>query len=112
MSVTETDKTTITKQHLAAAVAGATGLTQSEANIAINELLEAVCEELERKRTIELRGFGTFAVRERAARVARNPQTGEPIQLKRRFVPVVKFSKEIKSLVNSAKTDGAKKEKS
>jgi len=85
-----------TKHHLIAEVARATGLTQAEVKIAVEELLESIAEELERGRTIEMRGFGTFYVKERKARPARNPKTGEIIPLARRMVPLFKFSGELK----------------
>ena len=49
---------------------------------------------------IDLRGFGTFSVRESAARTGRNPQTGEPIQIPARRVPTFKPGKELKEKVN------------
>jgi len=88
--------TSTTRQHLIAEVARATGLTQAEVKIAVEELLESIAEELERGRTIEMRGFGTFSVKERKPRPARNPITGEVVQLGRRFVPLFKFSGELR----------------
>ncbi|MDR3013232.1 MAG: HU family DNA-binding protein [Chitinispirillales bacterium] len=89
-----------TKHGLVSAVAQTTGLTQVEAKIAIEELLEAFAEELERGRTIELRGFGTFYVRERKPRPARNPRTGDVVPLDRRMAPLFKFSGELRKQVN------------
>ena len=90
-----------TKYDLVAVIARVTGLTHAEIKIAVDELLEAFTEELERGRSIELRGFGTFYVRERAPRPARNPRTGEPVHLERRVVPLFKYSNELKKRVSS-----------
>jgi DNA-binding protein HU-beta/integration host factor subunit beta len=83
---------TTTKHDIIAKVARNTGLTQSEIKIAVGEFLELFAEELERGRVIEMRGFGTFYTKERKARPARNPKTGEAVQLSRRVVPLFKFS--------------------
>ena len=93
-----------TKHDLVAAVARATGLTQADIKIAVEEFLEALAEELERGRSIEVRGFGTFLVRERKARPARNPRTGEVVPLEKRMVPLFKYSSEFKKRIN----DGAR----
>jgi len=77
---------------LIAGTARATGLTQSEARVVIDEFLELFAEELERGRVIEMRGFGTFYTRERKARPARNLQTGEVVPLAKRVVPLFKFA--------------------
>ncbi|MDR2579234.1 MAG: integration host factor subunit beta [Chitinispirillales bacterium] len=90
---------TTTKQDLIAVVSRATGLTQTEIKIAIEEFLAVFVEELERGRGVELRGFGTFYVRERQPRPARNPRTGEVVSLDRRMVPVFKYSGEFKKRI-------------
>jgi len=100
---------TTTKHDLIAAVARATGLTQSEVKIAVGEILSAVVEELERGRVVELRGFGTFSVRERAARPARNPKTGEVVPLERRMAPVFKFAGEFRRRLTAATQAGAER---
>jgi len=96
-----------TKHGLVAAVARSTGLTQAEIRIAVEELLEVFAEELSKGRTIELRGFGTFYVRERKARPARNPKTGEVVPLDRRFVPLFKYSAELRKRVDRRKRSGS-----
>jgi DNA-binding protein HU-beta/integration host factor subunit beta len=88
-----------TKHDLVAAVSRETGLTQPEIKIVVEEFLEALAEELERGRSIEFRGFGTFSVRERKARPARNPRTGEVVPLGRRAVAAFKYSGELKKRV-------------
>jgi len=95
-----------TKQDLVASTARATGLTQSEAGVVIDEFLELFAEELERGRVIEMRGFGTFYTKERKPRPARNPKTGEIVPLARRFVPLFKYSGELKKRI----ADGLRKD--
>jgi integration host factor subunit beta len=51
---------------------------------------------------IEIRGFGTFKVKDRRSRVARNPRTGDPVNVPARKVPVFKVSKELKEMVSQA----------
>jgi nucleoid DNA-binding protein len=89
-----------TKHDLVAAVARATGLTHYEIKVVIEEFLEALVEELERWRTIELRGFGTFYVKERQPRPARNPRTGEVVLLERRMVSLFKYSNELRKRIS------------
>jgi len=82
------------------------------------ELVEDVAEaaELTKKdaeRLIELRGFGSFRVRERGARRGRNPKTGDPVSIPAKRVPYFKPGKELKELINepnsqlAVTTDGA-----
>jgi len=95
-----------TKQDLIASTARATGLTQPEARVVIDEILELFAEELERGRVIETRGFGTFYTKERKPRPARNPKTGEVVPLARRIVPLFKFSGELRKKVETGAWDG------
>ena len=66
----------------------------------VEEVFELVAEGLAKGEKIDLRGFGTFSVRESAARSGRNPQTGEPIKIPARRVPAFKPGKELKDKVN------------
>lgn len=65
----------------------------------VDTLLEAVKIALRDKQNIEIRGFGTFKIRERKPRLARNPRTGSPVEVAARPVPVFKPSKELRELV-------------
>lgn len=65
----------------------------------VDTLLEAVKMALRDKQNIEIRGFGTFKIRERKPRLARNPRTGSPVEVAARPVPVFKPSKELRELV-------------
>jgi integration host factor subunit beta len=65
----------------------------------VDAFLEAVKESLQHQENIEVRGFGTFKIRRRKTRMARNPRTGSPVEVSARPVPVFKPSKELRALV-------------
>ena len=65
----------------------------------VDAFLEAVKEALKQQHNIEVRGFGTFKIRQRKTRMARNPRTGAPVEVSARPVPVFKPSKELRAMV-------------
>ena len=65
----------------------------------VDAFLDAIKEALRDGKNIEVRGFGTFKIRKRKTRMARNPRTGEPVEVAARPVPVFKPSKELRALV-------------
>ena len=73
--------------------------TKKDVADTVDEFIEAVCRSLVHGKHIEIRGFGTFKVKDRKARMARNPRTGEPVPVPDRKVPVFKVSRELKELV-------------
>ncbi len=75
------------------------GVTKKDCASVVDAFLNAVKQALADERRIELRGFGTFEVRYRKARTARNPRTGEPVDVPPRAVPVFRPSKLWKELV-------------
>ena len=93
-----------TKADLVEQVADAIGPrgTKRACALVVDALLEAVKDALARGDRIELRGFGTFAVRHRKAHPGRNPRTGEPVVVPPRRVPVFKPSKILRSRVDRA----------
>jgi integration host factor subunit beta len=91
-----------TKHDLIVDVSKATGLTQADTKIVVEELLETVARNLEGGKNIEIRGFGTFYTRIRKPRPARNPKTGEVVPLHKRVVPLFKYSNEFKSAISEA----------
>ena len=72
----------------------------------VDAFLEAIKESLSAQHNIEIRGFGTFKIRQRKTRMARNPRTGDPVEVAARPVPVFKPSKELRSLVAGADEEG------
>jgi len=87
------------KMELVSAVATKAELTQKDAEKAVNALLETIYNTLAKKEKIQLIGFGTFEVRDRAARTGRNPQTGEEMTIPASKVPAFKPGKELKQAV-------------
>ncbi len=92
---------TINKTELARAVAEDTGLTNGQAKEAIEATLEQIANELGSGNEVTLPGFGKFAVSERSARQGRNPQTGEPMEIKASRVPRFSAASGLKSAVKS-----------
>ena len=91
------------KADLVGKVAEKAGLTKKDAEKAINAFVASVQEALVKKDKVQLIGFGTFEVKERAARTGRNPQTGEAIKIAASKAPVFKFGKALKDAVNKNK---------
>ena len=90
----------MTKQNIVDAVSDATGLTKVETEAVMNGVMTTIIEALATNNRVELRGFGTFGVKHRMPKKARNPGTGEPIYLPERFVPTFKPSKMMRLSVN------------
>ncbi len=82
------------------------GITKKDCALVVDGFLNAVKHSLARGEGIEIRGFGTFKVKKRKARMARNPRTGEPVEVPARLVPVFKPSKILRSRVEEQ--DGKK----
>lgn len=91
----------MTKADLVEQVAQAIGpgITKKDCAAVVDGFLNAVRQALASGEHIEIRGFGTFKVRHRRARTARNPRTGEPVHVEARAVPVFKPSKNFRSKV-------------
>ena len=87
------------KAQLIDAVAVKADLPKKVTSRAVDALLEVITESLVQDDPVSIVGFGTFAVKERAARVGRNPKTGEEIQIKAARVPGFKAGKLLKEAV-------------
>ena len=90
----------MTKADIVDKVALGTGLTKLETEAIIEGFFKTVIEALKEGRGIEIRGFGSYKVKKKNARQARNPKTGEQVFVPDHFVPTFKFSKDFKELVN------------
>jgi DNA-binding protein HU-beta len=88
------------KGELIESVAAASDLSRADATKAVDALLGSVTSTLAGGGSVALVGFGTFSVKARAARMGRNPRTGEPIQIKASNVPGFKAGKALKDAVN------------
>jgi nucleoid DNA-binding protein len=89
----------MTKADLVERVAEKTGLTRTDVMVVVENFLEQIKKSLEEGQNIEIRGFGTFKVKTRKARKARNPRTGEEVPVPNRKVPVFKPSNEFKAVI-------------
>jgi len=88
------------KTELVAAMAEKSGLSKKNAEAALNALTSAVEGALKKGDKVQLVGFGTFEVRERAARTGRNPQTGAEIKIAASKNPAFKAGKALKDAIN------------
>ena len=89
------------KTELVAAMAEKTGLSKKDAEASLKAFTDVVAEELKKGEKIQLVGFGTFEVSERAARTGRNPQTGAEMTIAASKAPKFKAGKALKDLVNA-----------
>ncbi|HJC64621.1 MAG TPA: HU family DNA-binding protein [Candidatus Blautia merdavium] len=89
------------RTELVAAMAEKTQLSKKDADAALKAFIDVVSEELKKGEKIQLVGFGTFEVSERAAREGRNPQTGETMTISASKSPKFKAGKALKDLVNA-----------
>lgn len=96
----------MTKADLVEEVAKVTELTRKDSEVIVDTLFESVIKALKTGDKLEVRGFGSFRVRQRNARVGRNPKTGEKVEVPAKRVPYFKPSKELKDLINDGATAG------
>lgn len=94
----------MTRAQIASQISDATGISKKEAEIVIEGFISVVIDSLSKNENVEIRGFGTFKNVVREPMKARNPKTGETIQLGKRFIPKFKVSKEFKTIVQERLT--------
>lgn len=87
------------KTELISAVAESSDLSKKDAGKAVDAVFETVMDTLGEGERVQIIGFGTFEVRDRAARKGRNPQTGEEIQIPASKVPAFKAGKALRDAV-------------
>lgn len=88
------------KQELISAIAENANLTKKDAEAALVAFIGAVEDTLKKGDKVQLVGFGSFEVRERAARTGRNPHSGEEMKIEAAKVPAFKAGRSLKDLVN------------
>ena len=88
------------KSDLVEALARETGLRKRMAEWVVKEVFEAMAEALEQGRGIEIRGFGTFAVKEYEGYEGRNPKTGERIKVPPKRLPAFRMGKDLRKRLN------------
>src|SRR5207248_9982525 len=89
----------MTKADLVEEVSRVTELTRKDSEVIVDTLCESGMQALRDGDKLEVRGFGSFRVRQRNARVGRNPKTGEKVEVPAKCVPYFKASKELKDLI-------------
>ena len=89
------------KTELVAAIAEQTELSKKDAEKALKAFTDIVADELKKGEKVQLVGFGTFEVSERAAREGRNPQSGEPMTFAASKAPKFKAGKALKDMINN-----------
>ena len=92
----------MTKADIINEVANITGLTKVEVEAVLEGFIFSISSSLKRNERIDIRGFGSFIVKHRSARDARNPATSEIVKLEERYVPSFKVSKILKENVNKS----------
>jgi integration host factor subunit beta len=90
----------MTKAELVEEVAKSSDLTKKDAEVIVQILLDSIIDSLKKGEKIELRGFGSFRIRQRGGRQGRNPKTGTVVLVPPKKVPFFKPGKELKDLIN------------
>lgn len=78
-------------------------LYQRDVEIIVNAILNEITEALANGDRVELRGFGAFSVKNRGARIGRNPRTGERVEVEEKWVPFFKTGKDLRDRLNEPK---------
>jgi integration host factor subunit beta len=96
----------MTKADLIAVIAEKLKFPWARAEVLVDEVFEAMVEALKRGEGIEIRGFGSFTIRQYKAYEGRNPRTGETVQVKPKRLAFFKVGKELRERVNDGRSDG------
>lgn len=92
----------MTKAELVEEVARVSDLTKKHSESIVNTVFDSIIEALQKDEKIELRGFGSFRIRQRRSRQGRNPKTGDKVDVPAKRIPYFKPGKELKELINSS----------
>lgn len=92
----------MTKSELVERLVEANGtLSRKESEMVVNIIFDSMCEALQSGEKVEIRGFGSFTIRERDAREARNPKSGDVVKIPAKKTPFFKTGKELRERVNN-----------
>ena len=91
----------MTKAELVEEVARVSELTKKHSEIIVNTVFDSIIDALRKDEKIELRGFGSFRIRQRRSRQGRNPKTGDKVDVPAKRIPYFKPGKELKELINT-----------
>jgi len=92
----------MTKAELVEEVARVSDLTKKHSESIVNTVFDSIIDALQKDEKIELRGFGSFRIRQRRSRQGRNPKTGDKVDVPAKRIPYFKPGKELKELINSS----------
>lgn len=96
----------ITKSDLIEHLSNTAKLPRGKAELVVNVLFDSMVDALRRGERIEIRGFGSFEVRDYKAYEGRNPRTGEPVHVEAKRLPFFKVGKELRERINEGAGDG------
>src|SRR5882672_2811149 len=96
----------MTKAELVEEVARVSELTKKHSEVIVNTVFDSITQALHKDEKIELRGFGSFRIRQRRSRQGRNPKTGDKVDVPAKRIPYFKPGKELKELINSSADRG------
>jgi integration host factor subunit beta len=91
----------MTKAELVESISAKTGVSKKDTGLIVNLILDNIGQALVRNDKVELRGFGSFKVKSRRTRTARNPRTGDSVIVPAKLVPYFKASNELKAKLNN-----------
>ena len=95
----------MTKAELVEKVANQINLTKKQTEVVVNTVFSSITDSLAEGKKVELRGFGSFRIRQRNARVGRNPKSGQKVDVPSKKVPFFKAGKELRELVDEQSAD-------
>ena len=96
----------MTKAELVKEVAQVADLTKKHSEVIVNVVFQSIITALQQDEKVELRGFGSFRIRQRRSRQGRNPKTGDKVQVPPKKIPYFKPGKELKQFINDAVIPG------
>ena len=100
----------MTKAELVEKVANQINLTKKQTEVVVNTVFSSITDSLAEGKKVELRGFGSFRIRQRNARVGRNPKSGQKVDVPSKKVPFFKAGKELRELVDEREAEVAARE--
>ena len=100
----------MTKAELVEKVANQINLTKKQTEVVVNTVFSSITDSLAEGKKVELRGFGSFRIRQRNARVGRNPKSGQKVDVPSKKVPFFKAGKELRELVDEREAEEASRE--
>jgi integration host factor subunit beta len=100
----------MTKAELVEKVANQINLTKKQTEVVVNTVFSSITDSLAEGKKVELRGFGSFRIRQRNARVGRNPKSGQKVDVPSKKVPFFKAGKELRELVDEREAAEAARE--